>query len=407
MLYLKLAWRNIWRNRRRTFITLFIIMIAVTLAIVMRSQQEGSYKQMVKNTAGTFVGHIQIHQKGFWEEQNLDNSLEENEKIVEEIKKIKGIKKVVPRLESYGLLAGESKSRAGLIVGINPEDESYLSNPKQKLVKGEYFETPAEQSALIGVDLAKFLDLEIGDSIVIIGQGYQAQNAVGKYFVKGIFKYPTPDQNKAMIFLPVVEAQELFLTYGRLTSYKLLVNNPNQILKISKQLQEKLNQKGYEVMSWQDLLPELKQMMVSDKVGGLIVIGILYMVVGFGIFGTIIMMTAERRFEFGVLIGIGMSRSALGLTVFLEIIMLSLLGVLVGCVLISPLIWYFYHHPIRVTGEMAKAIEEMGFEPIIVYANDFSLYFDQAVIIFFITFLISFYPLWVTTKIKVVEAMRS
>ena len=407
MLYLKLAWRNIWRNRRRTLITLFIIMIAVTLAIVMRAQQEGSYKQMIKNTAGTFVGHIQIHQKGYWEEQNLDNSLEENDEIMKEIKTMKGVKKIIPRLESYGLLAGEDKSRAGLIVGIDPESESYLSNPEQKLLEGKYFTAPDEQAALIGVDLAKFLELEIGDSIVIIGQGYQAQNAVGKYLVKGIFKYPTPAQNKSMIFLPITETQELFLAYGRLTSYKLITNDPNQITKISEQLQEKLTLKDFEVMSWQELLPELRQMIVSDKVGGFIMIGILYMVVGFGIFGTIIMMTAERRFEFGVLIGIGMSRFALGLTVFLEIIMLSLLGVLVGSVLISPMIWYFNQNPIHLTGDVAKAIEEMGFEAILVYANDFSLYFDQAVIVFIITFLISFYPLWLTSRIKPVEAMRN
>lgn len=406
MLYLKLAWRNIWRNRRRTLITLFIIMIAVTLAVVMRSQQEGSYKQMIKNTAGTFVGHIQIHQKGFWEEQNLDNSLEENDEIIKEMNSLKGIKKIIPRLESYGLLAGEDKSRAGLIVGIDPQSESYLSNPEQRLLEGKYFDSPDEQAALIGVDLAKFLGLGIGDSIVIIGQGYQAQNAVGKYLVKGIFKYPTPDQNKAMIFLPITETQELFLAHGRLTTYKLMVDDPNQIPKLSEKLQGKLDQKDLEVMSWQELLPELRQMIVSDKVGGFIMIGILYMVVGFGIFGTIIMMTAERRFEFGVLIGIGMSRLALGLTVFLEIIILSLLGVLVGCILISPMIWYFNYNPIHLTGDVAKAIEEMGFEPVIVYANDFSLYFDQGIIVFFITFLISFYPLWLTSRIKVVEAMR-
>lgn len=407
MLYFKLAWRNIWRNRRRTFITIFIITIAVTLAILMRSQQEGSYELMIKNTAGTFVGHIQIHQKGYWEEQNLDNSLEEDTKLLQKIKSIKGIKTVVPRIESYGLLAGKDKSRAGLIVGVDPETEKDLSNPQKRLISGKYFDSPDEQAAIIGEGLAKFLDLKVGDSIVVIGQGYQAQNAVGKYPVKGIFKFPIPEQNKSLMYLPLAEAQTLFSAYNRLTSYTLITQKPKNVLKITHQLKQKIPSKDYEVMSWQSLLPELEQMIISDKVSGFIMIGILYMVVGFGIFGTIIMMTAERRFEFGVLIGIGMSRFKLGITVLMEILMLSLLGALIGSLLIAPLIWYLYYNPIRITGEMAKAMEELGFEPLVVYSNDLSLFSEQALIIFMITVFIAFYPLWLMARLKVVEAMRN
>ena len=46
--------------------------------------------------------------------------------------------------------------------------------------------------------------------------------------------------------------------------------------------------------------------------------------IGRAVFGTILMMTRERQYEFGVLIGIGMNRLRLGATVWLEIVFMGL-----------------------------------------------------------------------------------
>jgi ABC-type lipoprotein release transport system permease subunit len=69
-------------------------------------------------------------------------------------------------------------------------------------------------------------------------------------------------------------------------------------------------------MAWQEMMPELVQAIQADSAGGQIMLFILYMVITFGMFGTVFMMTAERKYEFGVLISIGMRRGQLALTVF-------------------------------------------------------------------------------------------
>ena len=60
-------------------------------------------------------------------------------------------------------------------------------------------------------------------------------------------------------------------------------------------------------MTWKETLPEIEQTITADSAGGLIMAFILYVIVVFGMFGTVLMMT-ERKYEFGVLISIGMSR---------------------------------------------------------------------------------------------------
>ena len=61
-------------------------------------------------------------------------------------------------------------------------------------------------------------------------------------------------------------------------------------------------------MTWKETLPEIEQTITADSAGGLIMAFILYVIVVFGMFGTVLMMTEERKYEFGVLISVGMSR---------------------------------------------------------------------------------------------------
>ena len=79
-------------------------------------------------------------------------------------------------------------------------------------------------------------------------------------------------------------------------------------------------------MDWKELIPDLVRAKALDSAGNYIVYCILYLIIAFGIFGTILMMTKERSYEFGVLVAIGMRRFRLSATVWLEVIMLQCAG---------------------------------------------------------------------------------
>lgn len=48
-------------------------------------------------------------------------------------------------------------------------------------------------------------------------------------------------------------------------------------------------------MTWDEMNREMVQAIESDNIGGIFMLGILYTVIGFGVFGTIMMMTMERK----------------------------------------------------------------------------------------------------------------
>lgn len=406
MLYLKLAWRNIWRNKRRTLITIASIFFAVFFASMMRSLQEGSYGLMVDNMVSFFTGYGQVHKKGYWEEKTINHTFEYTDALKQLEAQQKEITAIVPRIESYALAANEERSKGAMVFGIQPEKEEYIMKVSQKLTKGTYFKAD-DKSVIVAAGLAKYLQLNIGDTLVLISQGYHGANAAGKYPVAGIAKFPLPDLNKQLVFLPLKEAQWFYAAENRLTSLAVMVEKPKQMEQALTMIKAHINEEEYDVMSWKEMTPELVQQIDMDREQGIMMLGILYIIIGFGIFGTILMMTTERRKEFGVLLAIGMKRFPMGIITWIEIIMLGAIGALLGILASIPISYYYQVNPIRFTGDMAKSYENFGIEPVLKMAVDSSIYFNQAFWVILITSILALYPIYKIFRMRPVDAMRA
>lgn len=407
MLTLKLAWRNIWRNRRRTFITMLSIIVAVLLACIMRSMQEGQYDIMIESTVGTFSGYIQIHQQGYWDDQTLENTFEASDSLFSTIKQEQSIVQAVPRLESYALAAGEKQSRPAMIMGVDPQKESALSNPREQLQSGSYFENDNEQSVLLGSEMIQRLDIQLGDSLVLIGQGFRGQRATGLYEVKGTVSLPSPELNRSLVMMPLATTQDFLAAPNRLTAISLMLDDPGNVDRTVKNLQSTFLQNKYEIMSWQEMMPELVQAIQADRGSSVILILILYLVVGFGILGTVLMMITERTYEFGVMISVGTPRLAIFFMLAIEILLIALLGSGVGIIISIPVAWYFNINPIEFTGGMTEVMESYGLEPYLPFSLDPQIFYMQALIVFVITLVFCIIPLIRASRLNPVNAMRS
>lgn len=404
-MFLKLAWRNIWRNKRRTLITAFSILMAVVLSALTRSMQLGTYEMMIENTAGRITGYVQIHKKGYWDEQTLDNSFVITDSLKAAIASEKNVTTWVPRISGYALAAGQKITRAAYILGIDRQKEKLMSNPPKYLVKGKYWENDNSRTAILGEGLANQLALNPGDTLILIGQGYHGQSAAGKFVVGGIVHMPDPALNRSLIYLPISEAQYFFGMPDHVTALSVLTKHPRMESEITAGLRKKLSS-GYEVMTWQTLLPDMNQMIQADNRGGIIFLVILYLIIGFGILGTILMMTAERRKELGIMLSVGMSRLQLSGLLFTEGVLIAMIGTLIGLAVSLPLLWYFYMNPIPLSGGMAKMYIEFGIEPLLKFSMAPSIFFDQTLAVLVLGVLFSLYPVWYTHRLDPGQAMR-
>ncbi|MBS1750852.1 MAG: ABC transporter permease [Bacteroidetes bacterium] len=405
MMYLKLAWRNIWRNRRRTLITAASVFFAVSLAVLMRSLQHGAYDNMIRNAAGMYLGYVQVHHNGYWNDKSLNNTFTPDEALLKTLDIDPRVSTVVPRLESFALASSGNQTKTALVIGADPSKEASFTQLNKRITQGTYF-SAGEDAALLGDELAKNLKLKVGDTLVLLGQGYHGYTAAGKYVIKGLIHFGSPDLNREVVYLPLQTAQ-LFYTIGnRLTSITLNLFKPKEAEIVARSLSQKLDKKYWEVMDWKQMMPQLEQLIQLDSSGGLVIIGILYLVIAFGVFGTILMMLAERQHEMGILTAIGMKPYKMGWMIFTELVLMVLLGVLAGIIASIPLVTYFKYHPIRITGQAAEAYEHFGLEPIFPFSTNPDIFISQGIVVLIICVMLSFYAWYKILRIDAVESMR-
>lgn len=403
---LKLAYRNIWRNKRRTAITLMSVFFAVILSTLMMSIKEGMYNRMMDSMVGAFTGFVQVQAEEYLPDRSLDDALPMTEEVTEAILSTRAVTGYAPRIESFALSASEELTRGAMVVGIDPERERGHSGMDQRVSEGAYL-TADDRSVLLGSGLGEFLRLGVGDTIVLMGMGYQGSTAAGKYAVKGLVKFGSPELSKQLVVMPLMEAQRLFGAEEMVTGIVVMTDDPDRAQRIARELTANLP-KGTVARDWHELMPDLRNMIETDRVEGYVFMFILYLVIAFGIFGTMLMMLAERMHEFGVLVAVGMKRWKLAVIFWFEVLLLALLGSLLGMVGALPVCGWFYYFPITFgEGEdFAKMFEEYGLEPVLQASIDLEVFATQAVVVAIITSLIALYPMMRIARLKAIDAMR-
>lgn len=404
--YLKLAWRNIWRNKRRTIITIASVFFAMFFALVMRALQVGSYGHMTKGIVEAFTGFIQIHKNGYWDDKTLDFTLQYNDQIIKKIEKIENVTAVIPRLESFALASTGEQTKGILVVGIDPEKEKGMTHPDRNLKEGEYL-TNESNGVLVSQRLAEFLELGLNDTIILLSQGYRGATAANIYPVNGIVKMPNPELDRRLVFMNLKTAQDFYGAYDMLTSLIINLQDQDLIEKTVKAIPDILNGEEYEIMDWRELNPELVQQIQSDQYGGYIMLGVLYLIVGFGVLGTLIMMTTERKREFAVMVSIGMQKKKLGSILFFEMILMGLFGIVSAIIGSLPVIAILVKYPIRFTGEFAEIFEQFGFDPIMPAVFESQYFIGQSLVVLVIFLLSIIYPTLSVLRLNETKALRA
>src|SRR5665647_754191 len=118
-----------------------------------------------------------------------------------------------------------------------------------------------DEGVLVSVRLADYLKVTIGDTVILMGQGYHGSSAAGVFPVRGILKMPSPEIDNKLIIMTIPTAQKFFDAEGKITS--LSVNLTSKSHRIMSDVQKKINllltDKNNVAKTWEELNPVLVQ----------------------------------------------------------------------------------------------------------------------------------------------------
>lgn len=404
-MFVRLAVRNLFRNRRRSLITIASVFFAVFFALLMRSLQYGVYDNMIDNIVGYYTGYAQIQSEDYWTDRSIDDALTLSPELRQTLEDQSGVAGIVPRLESFALASAADATKGVMVTGVDIDAERAVLDLETKLVEGDYFTANRADEVIVGEKLADFFDLGIGDTLVLLGLGYRGASAAGKFVLRGTVRYGSPELSSGLVCLPIEAAQTMYNAPDLYTSLIVQPDSPRRTESMVAALQSQMPD-GYVVKSWKSILPELVQLIEADNVVGYIALTILYLIIGFGMFGTILMMATERLYEFGVLISIGMQRRRLIAVQVFEGILLAMSGVVAGVVFSFPILLYLHFNPIHLGNDLSDFAERYDVEPVLNFSLDPEIFWVQAVYVFVIAVLVNWYPVWKIGRLSVIQALR-
>ncbi|MEN8154083.1 MAG: FtsX-like permease family protein [Acidobacteriota bacterium] len=403
MFYLKLAWRNILRNKRRTIIASIAIGVGLASMIVTDGIMIGMKNNLVDSATSTLLGEAQIHRKDFRFTQDVEKTIIKKEPLIKALKKDNSVEKFSERVLSLGMITSPSTAESVIVYGIDPESDKFLSKIDDVIKEGTYFEEGSGREVVIGSRLADVLEVSLGDRIVItVAQAFGGDLSQEMFLVGGIYNFNVKEMDNGMVFIRKEKAQKMLNVGSEI--HEIAVKFRGLRMSENKKLPfwNKFGSEENEAVSWTIIMPELKNMLDMTDISLIIMGGILFFVVIFGIINSLFMSLYERMFEFGILKAVGTRPGGLRKLIIFEAGWLAVISNIIGIILGLIISLLLVKYGIDYSGiEIAGAYMDKIF-PVM----NFIQYIKYPVFVLIFTIIVGFYPAFVAGRMKVADALR-
>jgi hypothetical protein len=380
-----IAFRHIIERKFQSIFSVLGVAIAVTVFIVSMTVSNGLNKNMI-NSLLTMSPHILVKNK---KSKFFDNY----EGTVENVKKIKGIKAVIPQMNSQSILKGNGLAKGVLADGISPENVKNGLN--LKIVDGNN-NISELNSVLVGEQLATEMNLKVGNEISLVS----AENKEIKLIVRGIFKTGFLDYDSNLAIVPL-EAMQILSDQGRVaTEIGIKVEHPEKVEGILSQVRNVINSKEYGAISWKTINQNLLRAVQFERFVLIAILSLLLIIASFAVSVILNMIVREKIKDIGILKSIGYTNSSIRKIFTIEGLIIGVFGMILAS-LLSPLVLV-----------ALKALFKEYMKGGTYYLEELPLYISQKelLIIYGVTFAVVFlstiFPAARAARLKPVEALK-
>ncbi len=348
----RIGWRNLGRNRRRTLLTALGLGVGYFAVVFIVGWADGLTAEMLETGTGLLSGQLQVHDADFRPERSIYDTIGgrsgvDVEELIDTVTLDPAIAAATPRVYAGGLVSSGESTSAGILMGVDVEREQRVSRIMAGLQSGRLPE-PGRNEILIGTEMARQLEVEVGDEVVLVAPGADGSMGNDVYGVSGVYRSGMAELDGSYALLPIAALQTLLtLSPNRIHEVAASTTDawlaPEAAARISTALAPQ--DQGLEVVAWTQLRPEMVDYTRLLESYYFVIIAIVFGVATFGVANTMLMATFERRREFAVMLALGTTPLQVVRAVMYEALALGVLSLLVGAAVTFPLIAWWQTAP--------------------------------------------------------------
>jgi ABC-type lipoprotein release transport system permease subunit len=310
-----MALRFILRHRRKTIATASFIILGTGILVFLHALTVGINDTMVLNTTRLHYGDAFLE---------IPAAFDHPGAIAQNISAEKGVESALFRYRLSGLLTNNTVSAPAVLYAVNPEMEAPETAIALRIASGKYPRSHCNE-ILLGQTIAERLKATAGDTISVLES---SGKYLGDFKVSGSYQTEIPHFDNMVAYVPIQVIDPAILRSNP-SEIAIFLDKHKNYQKIKARL-ETLIPQSLSVQTWDELMPDLLQLIEMNEVAMRILILFIFILVGFGISNSFVLTIVERFREFGILKAMGVTPKELVGLVFLESFMVCLAATLIG-----------------------------------------------------------------------------
>lgn len=396
-----LAWRNLWRNPRRTVITLFVVSVGLWSILAMASFITAWAQSSRDATLRLLLAQGQIHAEGYLDNPNINRLMEPPNVALLAALNVADVSNWAARLELPAVVRSEYKTLPVTVVGVLPESELRISSVPEKLVQGRYLSGPADDGAVIGLNLAKRLKTALGRRVILMITAEDGWLEERSFDVVGIYDADTAFED-TYVFTGQTAMQEMVGVGGKIAQIAFEVPDDEALEGVVARLLAAAP--SLDIRQWRKLSLIMGAMDASMGAMVYVWMSVMMVMISIGVINTQLMAVFERIHEFGLLRALGLKPGHVLVLVMLESVLLIGLGVLIGMAMGAATVWGFAGGiDLSAFSQALEAFKSGEVLYLEIKPMDYVIF---PLAIWLLGVLVALWPAWRAAKIAPVEAMR-
>lgn len=349
----RIGWRNLGRNPKRTMLTALGLAIGYFAVVLMVGWGEGMVAELIENATSLVSGQIEIHDAGYRPERSLYDTIggragADVEELLNTIGADPSVVAAAPRVYAGALVSTGDSTRAGVLLGVDPEREVALTRFLDPLVEGRLPAVGANET-VVGEEMARQLAIGVGDELVVVASAADGSMGNDLFAVTGVFRTGLVEFDGSTAVMAIADLQTLVaFDAGRIHEIAVATTDPAAAAVTAERLATALGAEDREIVvaSWTELNPVLSQYVaLADGVYWIFIV-VIFGVACLGVANTMLMATFERRREFAIMLALGAKPWSVVGGVLHEALAMGVVSLAIGAALALPLMVWFSIAPV-------------------------------------------------------------